>query len=205
MELNPQTLKKAYSFLSKDECLKFLIDKFSKEIDITERYNESYSMALAFLIIEQQVSFRAAITIKKRFIDKVSNLSNDEIINLSDENLQSIGISYRKVEYIKNVFKYFKNFKYDFDNASNDNVISELIKIKGIGLWSSEMFLMFVLLRIDIFSKGDLALMNSIKKNYNIDLKQTDELDRLIDSWSPYKTVASLLLWKSIEEGYFYS
>jgi len=205
MELNPQTLKKAYSFLSKDECLKFLIDKFSKEIDITERYNESYSMALAFLIIEQQVSFRAAITIKKRFIDKVSNLSNDEIINLSDENLQSIGISYRKVEYIKNVFKYFKNFKYDFDNASNDNVISELIKIKGIGLWSSEMFLIFVLLRIDIFSKGDLALMNSIKKNYNIDLKQTDELDRLIDSWSPYKTVASLLLWKSIEEGYFYS
>jgi len=205
MELNPQTLKKAYSFLSKDECLKFLIDRFSKEIDITERYNESYSMALAFLIIEQQVSFRAAITIKKRFIDKVSNLSNDEIINLSDENLQSIGISYRKVEYIKNVFKYFKNFKYDFDNASNDNVISELIKIKGIGLWSSEMFLIFVLLRIDIFSKGDLALMNSIKKNYNIDLKQTDELDRLIDSWSPYKTVASLLLWKSIEEGYFYS
>ena len=205
MELNPQTLKKAYSFLSKDECLKFLIDRFSNEIDITERYNESYSMALAFLIIEQQVSFRAAITIKKRFIDKVSNLSNDEIINLSDENLQSIGISYRKVEYIKNVFKYFKNFKYDFDNASNDNVISELIKIKGIGLWSSEMFLMFVLLRIDIFSKGDLALMNSIKKNYNIDLKQTDELDRLIDSWSPYKTVASLLLWKSIEEGYFYS
>lgn len=205
MELNPQTLKKAYSFLSKDECLKFLIDRFSKDIDITERYNESYSMALAFLIIEQQVSFRAAITIKKRFIDKVSNLSNDEIINLSDENLQSIGISYRKVEYIKNVFKYFKNFKYDFDNASNDNVISELIKIKGIGLWSSEMFLMFVLLRIDIFSKGDLALMNSIKKNYNIDLKQTNELDRLIDSWSPYKTVASLLLWKSIEEGYFYS
>ena len=60
-------------------------------------------------------------------------------------------------------------------------------------------------LRIDIFSKGDLALMNSIKRNYNIDLKQTDVLDKLIDSWSPYKTVASLLLWKSIEEGYFYS
>ena len=84
-------------------------------------------------------------------------------------------------------------------------MITELTKIKGIGLWSSEMFLMFVLLRIDIFSKGDLALMNSIKRNYNIDLKQTNDLDKLIDSWSPYKTVASLLLWKSIEEGYFYS
>ena len=84
-------------------------------------------------------------------------------------------------------------------------MITELTKIKGIGLWSSEMFLMFVLLRIDIFSKGDLALMNSIKRNYNIDLKQTNDLDKLIDSWSPYKTVASLLLWKSIEEGCFYS
>ena len=84
-------------------------------------------------------------------------------------------------------------------------MITELTKIKGIGLWSSEMFLMFVLLRIDIFSKGDLALMNSIKRNYNIDLNQTNDLDKLIDSWSPYKTVASLLLWKSIEEGYFYS
>ncbi|MDA0331291.1 MAG: hypothetical protein O3C31_05665 [Bacteroidetes bacterium] len=204
MELNPQTLKKAYTFLSKDERLKFLIDKFSNEIDITERYNDSYPMALAFLIIEQQVSFRAAITIKKRFINKVSNLSNDEIINLSDEDLQSIGISYRKVEYIKNVFKYFKNFKYDFDNASNDDVVKELIKIKGIGIWSAEMFLIFVLFRINIFSKGDLALMNSVKMNYNIDKKQPDILNELINSWSPYKSVASLLLWKSIEEDFFY-
>tara|TARA_E500000178_G_C16995825_1_gene743137 strand:- start:773 stop:1390 length:618 start_codon:yes stop_codon:yes gene_type:complete len=205
MELNTKTLKKAYTFLSKDKRLKFLIDKFSNEIDIKERYNESYPMAVAFLIIEQQVSFKAAITIKKRFINKVSDLSNDEIINLSDEDLQSIGISYRKVEYIKNVFKYFKNFKYDFDNASNDNVIKELIKIKGIGIWSAEMFLIFVLFRIDIFSKGDLALMNSVKRNYNIDLNQIENLDKLINSWSPYKTVASLLLWKSVEEGYFYS
>lgn len=204
MELNPQTLKKAYTFLSKDERLKFLIDKFSNEIDITERYNDSYPMALAFLIIEQQVSFRAAITIKKRFINKVSNLSNDEIINLSDEDLQSIGISYRKVEYIKNIFKYFKNFKYDFDNASNDDVVKELIKIKGIGIWSAEMFLIFVLFRINIFSKGDLALMNSVKMNYNIDKKQPDILNELINSWSPYKSVASLLLWKSIEEDFFY-
>jgi len=204
MELNPQTLKKAYTFLSKDERLKFLIDKFSNEIDITERYNDSYPMALAFLIIEQQVSFKAAITIKKRFINKVSNLSNDEIINLSDEDLQSIGISYRKVEYIKNVFKYFKNFKYDFDNASNDDVVKELIKIKGIGIWSAEMFLIFVLFRINIFSKGDLALMNSVKMNYNIDKKQPDILNELINSWSPYKSVASLLLWKSIEENFFY-
>ena len=61
MELNQQTLKKAYSFLSKDKCLKFLINKFSNQININERYDNNYAKALSYLIIEQQVSFKAAI------------------------------------------------------------------------------------------------------------------------------------------------
>ena len=190
---------------SKDVCLKFLIDRFSNEIDINERQDDNFAKALSYLIIEQQVSFKAAIKIKERFKLKITNLSNNEVLNIDLNELKSVGISYRKAEYIKNVYEYFDSSSFDFKSASSENVITELTKIKGIGLWSSEMFLMFVLLRIDIFSKGDLALMNSIKRNYNIDLKQTNDLDKLIDSWSPYKTVASLLLWKSIEEGYFYS
>ena len=205
MELNQKTLKKAYNYLSKDPCLDHLINKFSSSIDIFERFNENYPLALAYLIIEQQVSFKAAITIKNRFIDKVRDLTNDEIIQLSDKELQSVGISFRKAAYIKNVFKYFKENSFDFLSASNQEVIDELIKIKGIGLWSSEMFLMFVLMRIDIFSKGDLALMNSIKINYKIDIKDDSKLNTLVDSWSPYKSVASLLLWKSIEEKYFFT
>ena len=205
MELNQQTLKKAYNYLSKDPCLNHLINKFSRNINISERFNENYPLALAFLIIEQQVSFKAAITIKKRFIMKVDNLSNDEIIELKDKDLQSIGISFRKATYIKNVFIYFKDLSFDFINSSNKEVIDELTKIKGIGIWSSEMFLMFVLMRINIFSKGDLALMNSIKINYKIDIKDEFNVDSLVESWSPYKSVASLLLWKSIEEKYFYT
>ena len=205
MELNQETLKKAYNYLSKDPCLDHLINKFSKNINISERYNENYPLALAYLIIEQQVSFKAAITIKKRFILKVENLTNEEVIKLNDKDLQSVGLSFRKAIYIKNVFKYFKNNDYDFINASNQEVINELTKIKGIGLWSSEMFLMFVLMRINIFSKGDLALMNSIRINYNIDIKDDHKLNSLVESWSPYKSVASLLLWKSIEEKYFYT
>jgi len=205
MELNQKTLKKAYNYLSKDPCLDHLINKFSSSIDIFERFNENYPLALAYLIIEQQVSFKAAITIKNRFIDKVRNLTNDKIIQLSDKELQSIGISFRKAAYIKNVFKYFKENSFDFLSASNQEVIDELIKIKGIGLWSSEMFLMFVLMRIDIFSKGDLALMNSIKINYKIDIKDDNKLNSITESWSPYKSVASLLLWKSIEEKYFFT
>ncbi len=205
MELNQKTLKKAYNFLSKDPCLDYLINKYSTRIDILERFNENYPHALAYLIIEQQVSFKAAIAIKKRFIQKVKNLTNDEIIHLNDKDLQSIGISFRKVAYIKNVFKYFKENSYDFLSASNQEVIDELTKIKGIGVWSSEMFLMFVLMRINIFSKGDLALMNSIKINYKIDIKDDYKLNSLVESWSPYKSVASLLLWKSIEEKYFFT
>ena len=205
MELNQKTLKKAYNYLSKDPCLDHLINKFSSSIDIFERFNENYPLALAYLIIEQQVSFKAAITIKNRFIDKVRDLTNDEIIQLSDKELQSVGISFRKATYIKNVFKYFKENSYDFLSASNQEVIDELTKIKGIGVWSSEMFLMFVLMRIDIFSKGDLALMNSIKINYKIDIKDDNKLNFITESWSPYKSVASLLLWKSIEEKYFFT
>ena len=205
MELNQKTLKKAYNYLSKDPCLDHLINKFSSSIDIFERFNENYPLALAYLIIEQQVSFKAAITIKNRFIDKVRDLTNDEIIQISDKELQSVGISFRKATYIKNVFKYFKENSYDFLSASNQEVIDELTKIKGIGVWSSEMFLMFVLMRIDIFSKGDLALMNSIKINYKIDIKDDNKLNSITESWSPYKSVASLLLWKSIEEKYFFT
>ena len=205
MELNPETLKKAYNYLSKDDCLNHFIIKFSDVIDITERYNVNYAKALADLIIEQQVSFKAAITIKNRFSDLIINLSNNEILELKLEKLQSIGISYRKAEYIRNVYTYFQESKYDFNSASNEDVITELISIKGIGLWSAQMFLIFVLMRIDIFSPGDLALMNSLKVNYKIDIKNKKTVESLVNKWSPYKSVASLLLWKSIEEKYYYS
>ena len=205
MILNEVTLKKAYNFLSKDKCLDYLIKRFSEEINISERYDSNYSRALALLIIEQQVSFKAAITIKERFLKIINNLDNLEVLQIHSDDLQSIGISYRKVEYIKNVYEYFQKSNFNFQKSSEDDVIKELTKIRGIGLWSAQMFLIFVLYRINIFSKGDLALMNSLKINYKIDVKNADHVDKLIDKWSPYKTVASLILWKSIEEKYFYA
>lgn len=205
MILNEITLKKAYNFLSKDKCLDYLIKRFSEEINISERYDSNYSRALALLIIEQQVSFKAAITIKERFLKMINNLDNLEVLQIHSDDIQSIGISYRKVEYIKNVYEYFQKSNFNFQESSEDDVIKELTKIRGIGLWSAQMFLIFVLFRINIFSKGDLALMNSLKINYQIDIKNTDHVDKLIDKWSPYKTVASLILWKSIEEKYFYA
>ena len=192
--------RKAFDFLRKDKIMKSLIEKVGNDIRIDDRSEKDLALAIALLVIEQQVSFKAAITIKKRFRNIIENKNYENIIKMEEEEMKSIGISYRKVEYIKNVYRYFQESKFDFYNESEERVVSELIKIKGIGKWTAEMFLIFILFKENIFSKGDLALINSIKRNYRIDDLNEKKLDQIIENWSPYKTIASLLLWKSIEE-----
>ena len=198
-----EKFKESFKHLKKDPIMKSLIEKLGDKITLYDRKDEDLAKAISQLIIEQQVSFKAAITIKKRFEILIKGLSYKEVLLIENEKLKSVGISYRKVEYIKNVYSYFLNTSFDFYSEKTDSVIKELTKIKGIGMWTAEMFLIFILFKIDIFSKGDLALINSIKINYNItDLKETT-LNNIISKWSPFKTVASLLLWKSIEDKIF--
>ena len=192
----------AFKFLKNDQVMSFLIKRFKNEIDITDRYNNDYAKAISDLIIEQQISFKAAITIKKKFNLLLNN--SDNLLDIPDEKIRLIGISSRKVEYIKNVYKFFESNEYDFQKLTDEETIKILCKIKGIGSWTAEMFLIFILFRQDIFSKKDLALINSIKINYGIKDLTNKKLDKLILSWKPYNTIASLLLWKSIEEKYFY-
>ncbi|MDC0210570.1 hypothetical protein OAJ91_02445 [Flavobacteriaceae bacterium] len=199
-----QLFKESFKHLEKDPIMKFLIQKLGKEITLYDRTEKDLAKAISQLIIEQQVSFKAAITIKKRFNKLINKLSYNDILLIKDEKLKSIGISYRKVEYIKNVYSYFLKTKFDFFSQNSESVVKELTKIKGIGKWTSEMFLIFILFKQDVFSKGDLALINSIKINYNISELNEPELNKLIDKWSPFKTIASLLLWKSIEERIFF-
>ena len=195
--------KKAFDHLKKDSVMKSLIKKIGDQITIKDRAEKNLALALSLLIIEQQVSFKAAITIKSRFRELIKNKTNKEILNIETEKLKSVGITYKKVEYIKNVFKYFENNKFDFFSESKEKVIKELIGIKGIGQWTAEMFLMFIRFDLDVFSKGDLALINSIKINYKITDLDDYRLKEITENWSPYKTIASLLLWKSIEERVF--
>ena len=199
-----QLFKESFKHLEKDPIMKFLIQKLGKEITLYDRTEKDLAKAISQLIIEQQVSFKAAITIKKRFKKLINKLNYNDILLIKDEKLKSIGISYRKVEYIKNVYSYFLKTKFDFFSENSESVVKELTKIKGIGKWTSEMFLIFILFKQDVFSKGDLALINSIKINYNISELNEPELNKLIDKWSPFKTIASLLLWKSIEERIFF-
>ena len=195
--------EQSFEHLKKDEVMKTLIKKVGNEITLYDRTEKDLAKAIAQLIIEQQVSFKAAITIKKRFKKIIEKLSYKEILQIKNTDLQSIGITFRKVEYIKNIYTYFLNSTFDFYNENSKNVVKELIKIKGIGKWTAEMFLIFILYDLNVFSKGDLALINSIKINYGINEINDSTLNIITEKWSPYKTVASLLLWKSIEEKKF--
>lgn len=194
----------AFKHLRKDPIMKILIEKLGSQIDLYDRNDDDLARAFSNLIIEQQISFKAAITIKKRFFNLINGLSNKEILNLDNNKIQSVGISFRKVGYIKNIIQYFESSNFNFRKASDKEIEDELIQIKGIGKWTIEMFMIFILFRLNVFSKGDVALINSIKSNYNIIDLSNDQLNNLISKWSPHNTIASLILWKSIENRVFY-
>ena len=196
---------KAFKHLEKDEVLSFLIKRFGDEITLKDRYESNYAKAISLLIIEQQVSFKAAIRIKERFLKLIKGKSNDEVIKIRNEEIKKVGLSKRKVEYIKNTYLFFDKYKIEFEYLNENEIVKELSKIKGVGKWTAEMFLIFILFKENIFSKGDLALINSIKKNYKKEKLSDIDLEKIVEKWSPYKTTASLLLWKSIEEKIFYS
>jgi len=196
---------KAFRHLEKDEVMSFLIKRFGDEITLKDRYESNYAKAISLLIIEQQVSFKAAIRIKERFLKLITGKSNDEVIKIKNEEMKKVGLSKRKVEYIKNTYLFFDKYKVEFEYLNENEIVKELSKIKGVGKWTAEMFLIFILFKENIFSKGDLALINSIKKNYKKEKLSEIDLEKIVEKWSPYKTTASLLLWKSIEEKIFYS
>ena len=203
--MNDIILQKAFKHLSSDNVMNYLISKFSDKIDWGNRFDTNNAKSIANLIIEQQISFKAAITIKKRFSELIKNKSNLEILTMSNEEIQLVGVSHRKVEYIKNIYQFFQNNNIDFNKMSDQDVINLLTQIKGIGEWTAQMFLIFNLFRPNIFSPKDLALINSIKINYQYNNLDKKDLEKLIKKWAPYNSIACLLLWESVENKIYFS
>ncbi|MBI2621093.1 MAG: DNA-3-methyladenine glycosylase 2 family protein [Candidatus Levybacteria bacterium] len=156
-------------------------------------------------IINQQLSDKAAASIFGRFkkLFPREQISPEKLLKLSDQKIRKAGISFSKIKYIKGIAKEIKDNKLNLislEGLADEEVINELTKLKGVGQWTAEMFLMFTLGRKDVFSTGDLGLQNAMIKLYKLKNKPNREKILEISSkWSPYRTIASRILWKSLE------
>lgn len=186
----------------KDPILNKLHKQYGLPINFKDRTEFLYE-ELVESIIGQQLSGKAADTIFKRFLAlyKGSKFPKPAVLLKTDiEKLRSAGMSYGKAGYIKNIAQAFVKKELDANKLkkmSDEEIIHELTKIKGIGKWTAEMTLMFTFNRPDIFSLGDAGLRRAIKNLYNLD-KEADIL-KLAETWKPKRSYASWYLWRSLE------
>jgi DNA-3-methyladenine glycosylase II len=154
-------------------------------------------------IISQQLSIKAADTIFNRFkkLFPKEKITPIYLLKLNDKKIRECGISFSKIAYIKGIAQAIVNKEIDFiklEKLDDEEVIQELVKLKGIGIWTAEMYLMFTLGRPDVFSAGDLGLQNAMIKLYKLEKKPKKEtLIEISSKWSPYRTIASRILWRS--------
>ena len=160
-------------------------------------------MNLCRSIINQQISNKAGAAIFLRFknLFNQNKVTPNNYLKLKAEKVREAGLSQTKLSYIKDLAEKFIKKEvdvYKLKNLSSEEIIFELTKVKGIGVWTAEMFLMNSLGREDIFSYGDLGLKNAIKKLYKIENITREQIEQIVNKWSPYKSYASKILWKSL-------
>lgn len=185
----------------KDPILLELVKKYPAP-QFVDKSDQLYQ-SLIDSIIGQQLSIKAADTIFARFVklfDPKPFPDPDDILTFETEILRSAGISYAKISYIKAIAQAFKDKQIDITKIkemTDEEVIVELTKIKGVGRWTAEMTLIFTLNRPDVFSIGDLGIRRAIEKLYNI--TDRTEMIALAASWAPYRSTACWYLWRSLE------
>lgn len=161
-----------------------------------------YFFSLCRSIIGQQVSVAAATTIFARF-EHITEVDPQKVFDLTEVDIKKIGLSRQKASYLHDLAEHFiKNPKvYDhLDSLTDEEVITDLVEVKGIGVWTAQMFLMFTLGRPDVFAPDDVGLQRAMQKLY--DWKETPPKSTLIEQaevWQPYRTVACLHLWHSLD------
>ncbi|MDI9473813.1 MAG: DNA-3-methyladenine glycosylase [Bacillota bacterium] len=189
------------------EIKEFLIEadsKFSPIIsavgDIEVELEPDLFVSLVSTIVGQQLSNKVLEIIWNRFDTLLQGeVTPEKILNLPDEKIREVGISYRKIEYIKNLAQKVLNGELDLvalESFSDQEVIEKLVELKGIGVWTAEMLLIFSLGRNDVFSVRDLGLRRGVTRLYDLGDVSDDEVAKIAAKWSPYRTFASLYLWR---------
>lgn len=156
-------------------------------------------------IISQQISTSAATSIRRRLIEMLEpeKISPDVILNYSPEELREAGVSPQKAGYMLDLCRCVTDGTVKLNQIgrlSDEQVIEELTKIRGIGVWTAQMFLMFSLCRPDVFPVGDLGIRNGIGKMYGFEERPSEaECLEIAAKWAPYRTIASWYCWRCLE------
>jgi len=173
----------------------------------TIRPNTNYYQELVDSIISQQLSVHAARSIEQRFRDLFGGHfpAPEEILTKDVETLRGLGFSRAKAAYVLDLAQHVVDGRVRFDHLdglSNDEVIAELVPVKGIGTWTAHMFLMFCMGRTDVLPVGDLGIRNGIRKLYDLaDAPTPEQVTELAakNGWHPYESVASWYIWQSLD------
>jgi DNA-3-methyladenine glycosylase II len=167
----------------------------------------NYYQELVDSIISQQLSVKAARAIEQRFMELFGGNfpTPEQILARNIDELRSVGLSRPKATYIQDLAQKIQDGIVVFDTLdelSNEEIIDELTKVKGIGIWTAHMFLMFCMGRLDILPIGDLGIRNGVQKLYGLDhVPAPDEVTGIAKQhgWSPYESAASWYVWQSLD------
>jgi DNA-3-methyladenine glycosylase II len=195
-------MKQAISHLKKsDPILSAIIERVG---DYRIEFREPGFETLVKSIVYQQLSGRVASVIFGRLLAAVGGqLTPENILKLRPSRMRTLGLSGQKTAYIRDLARHTRDGVVVFEELlelPDGEVIERLTQVKGIGVWTVHMFLMFALRRVDVLPTGDLGIRNAIRKAYNLpEMPKPAEVETLAAKWRPYCTVASWYLWRSLE------
>jgi DNA-3-methyladenine glycosylase II len=167
-------------------------------------YGDPTFHSLAESILYQQLNGKAAVVIFNRFTEAAGDpVTPEGILKLSDTQMRAIGLSKQKTAYLRDLAQKTKDGLLNFErlaDMSNEEVIEHLTQVKGIGVWTAHMFLMFTLKRPDILPTGDYGIQAAMKKHYRKrKWPKPKDMEKIAKSWAPYRSVACWYLWRSLD------
>lgn len=199
---------------------KQVLNKFAKQVpeldgalkkakmNLEPTLQPPYNM-LTRSILYQQLAYKAAKTIHDRFLELVGKLTPANVLAKTQEELRSVGLSRQKASYIHNVAEAFGRggflWKYrkieSLSSLTTQEIVDLFAQIKGVGVWTVQMYLIFSLGRLDVLSSGDLGVRKGVMKLYGLDTMPTQkEVDKLAEPWHPLETVGTYLAWRVLDE-----
>ena len=198
---NPPYWQEAINYLAaKDRIIASLIATYPNEV--MQSHHNPFS-TLVKAIVGQQISVKAAAVICQRLESRIGHFSTEHYLAAKEDELRQCGLSRPKIRYITNVAKALESGQLTpltWSTMSDDEIAKQLMSISGIGRWTAQMFLIFHLHRADILPLGDVGLLKAINLNYGLGKQLSDlEIGKITQVWQPYRTVATLYLWRTLD------